>query len=628
LNTTDATTSRGDQLAALTYFYTFNVLLLAIVGHGYLANIPSGTSVIGWIVTVLAFVANFAMLALVPMLLSSVALIWRRQWITLLAAILFFGSLNVFIYVDLFIYQLWRFHFNSMVINLLTTAGAGDSVTAGTSTLVSASIVFAAIFAAEVGFAWIGLPRLKRFTWAGRLNCRKGFVLWLTAVASLILANMIAYDIGHLRDDEEILRLHTILPLYQSVTIKRFANRVLGMNISPTSGFRMHKVTGSLDYPKAPLRLSPGTPRPNIVIIALEGARYDMLAPDVMPALWQFGQTNLVFENHYSGGNCTRYGIFTMLYGIYGTYWQRALHEQHGPALVRLLKDNGYKFRILSCSDLNYPEFRSTAFIDIPDSIWDHPHCERVERDRLMTDEFIKFVSETNTPFCAFMFYDASHQPYHYPPEHAVFDTGTVTTEINYVKLARGGGDVSIAQLRNRYKNSLHYDDTQIGRVLQALEDRGLMDNTLIFIAGDHGEEFGEYGFFGHDSTYDPAQVRTLMVAHIPGQQPQTIRRVTSHLDYVPTVCAYMGVENPLADYTQGTPLLSTEPRPYAFITSWDTAALADGTNITTFGLEAYKAPTAVYNSQYKPLPNQRQELAARKVQLVNALHEMRWFTK
>jgi membrane-anchored protein YejM (alkaline phosphatase superfamily) len=78
------------------------------------------------------------------------------------------------------------------------------------------------------------------------------------------------------------------------------------------------------------------------------------------------------------------------------------------------------------------------------------------------------------------------------------------------------------------------------------------MDNTLIFIAGDHGEEFGEYGFFGHDSMYDPDQIRTIIVVHIPGQPPQKIQRVASHLDFVPTILSYMGVENPLNVYAQG----------------------------------------------------------------------------
>src|SRR5439155_20579425 len=141
------------------------------------------------------------------------------------------------------------------------------------------------------------------------------------------------------------------------------------------------------------------------------------------------------FDNHYSTGNATRYGIFGLIYGIHGTYWQRAVTEQHGPVLLRTLKQLDYTIRILSCTDLNYPEFRSTAFVDVPDAITDHWNCDRISRDRLMTDEFIRFVQQVKQPYFVFMFYDASHQPYHYPAEHNVFDTGGLTEEINYLRL-------------------------------------------------------------------------------------------------------------------------------------------------------------------------------------------------
>ena len=84
-------------MEALAWCYVFNILLLMSVGHGYLACVPSGTSILGWLATLLAFVANFALLALVPALLSLVALVSRRLWVMLTAAVILFGLLNVFI---------------------------------------------------------------------------------------------------------------------------------------------------------------------------------------------------------------------------------------------------------------------------------------------------------------------------------------------------------------------------------------------------------------------------------------------------------------------------------------------------------------------------------------------------
>jgi hypothetical protein len=91
------------------------------------------------------------------------------------------------------IYQLWRFHFNGMVYNLLTTPGAGDSVTAGTGTVVSALLIAALIFAAEVAFGVCGLPRLQRLNFAGRLRTRKALLYSLAGVAMFIFLDKAVY---------------------------------------------------------------------------------------------------------------------------------------------------------------------------------------------------------------------------------------------------------------------------------------------------------------------------------------------------------------------------------------------------------------------------------------------------
>ncbi len=602
--------TRRERIEALLSFYWLNVALLAVIGHGYLASVPPGTSVAGWMETAFAYLANFAMWALAPLLVTLPAVLARRAWVTWLVAVVTFGALNVFIYADSVIYQLWRFHFNGFVWNLLTTRGAGDSVTAGRSTAWTTAGVIALIAAAEAGMAFWSRSR--------RLVGGKIFVV---SVAGLILLDKAWFDVGHLRDDTETLRLKTILPLYQTVTIKRFAARVLGMRVSREPTVRFHDRSASLDYPKSPLRLPADGPRPNVLVVAVEGARADMLTPDVMPNLCRWGEQHLVLENHYSTGNATRYGIFGMIYGIHGTYWQRALAEQHGPVLIRALKQLGYSFRILSCTDLNYPEFRSTAFVDVPDAITDHWAGARVDRDRHMTDALLEFLRQDRRPYFAFMFFDASHQPYHFPPEHAVFDTGGLTDEINYLRLTHDKSQIPF--IRNRYKNSLHYVDALLGRVLEAVDT-----NTIVFIAGDHGEEFGETGFFGHDSSFDRIQTHTLAVASIPGETPRHITQFTSHLDLVPTVLTYLGAENPLEDYTQGQPLTAGRQRPYLFVTTWGSAAMIESNTTTVFGLEAYNAGTVVTDANNVPLPDQRKAIAARKDRLVSVLREMRHFTK
>ncbi|MBI3849503.1 MAG: sulfatase-like hydrolase/transferase [Verrucomicrobia bacterium] len=631
MNTEEINRSAGNSgtaanAEALVYFYLFNVGMLMVVGHAYLSNVPQGTSFPGWLATLLAFAANFAMLALVPLILSLLALVARRGWVTLTAAVVLFGFLNFFIYADSVIYSLWRFHFNAVVWNLITTPGSADNVIAGRSTVLTTLLIVILIFAAEIAFAVFALPWLGRRPNAAASRNKKASLCCGAVVLSLIALDKAGYAVGDLRDNQEILRVRQLLPLYQPLTMRKLGHQLLGIKTSAIVGLKMHNGAGSFDYPKAPLRFRPDAPHPNILIIAVEGGRFDMLTPDVMPFLSHWGATNLVFNQNYSAGNTTRYGIFGLIHGIYGTYWQRALAERQGPVLIRSLKPLGYNFRILCGTSLNYPEFRSTCFVDVPEAITDSWKGERVDRDRLMTDELIRFVDENKKPFFGFMFYIASHQPYYYPPNHAVFDTGGVSEDLNYIKLAHAPAQME--QIKNRYKNSLHYVDAEIERVLKAMEDRGLMNNTLVFMLGDHGEEFRELGLFGHDSSFDKYQTKTFMVAHIPGEAPRKIERLTSHMDVPSTILTYMGVENPLSDYTQGIPLLSAEPRPFVFIASWDNAAIEDGKMTTTFGTETYNTEMTVFDQNYTPLLNQREAISARQAQLLDTLGKMKQFTR
>src|SRR5439155_7454593 len=140
-------------------------------------SIPKGTSLLGWLVTLLAFTADFTMIALVPAILVLPTLITRRVWVTLVAAVLLFGCVGFFIYADSVIYRLWRFHFNGMVFNLLTTPGAGDTVTAGKGTVKSAVAVALLIYAAEIGFVVWLLPAVRRLRVTANLRSSKAMLL-------------------------------------------------------------------------------------------------------------------------------------------------------------------------------------------------------------------------------------------------------------------------------------------------------------------------------------------------------------------------------------------------------------------------------------------------------------------
>lgn len=99
-----------------------------------------------------------------------------------------------------------------------------------------------------------------------------------------------------------------------------------------------------------------------------------------------------------------------------------------------------------------------------------------------------------------------------------------------------------------RYKNSVRYADNLIQKVLDYLEEKHLLDETIVVISSDHGDEFNDnkLNFWGHGGNFTDAQIKVPLVIHWPGKKPANIEYMTSHLDLVPTLLPeVLGCETP-----------------------------------------------------------------------------------
>ena len=550
---------------------------------------PPGFGTAAWGAAITALVSTSAFATLLPTLvLLPVAVLVRRRLPIAAASAFLFGAWQFALYADSVIYALFRFHLNGLVLNALTTPGAGDSILLGGRTYVSAVLRLSLLFGLEAALAavvWSGSRRIEKA--GSRVPVRAICVL----LGLVFLADKGIYAFATTTRRPEYRFGDDLFPLYVQLHVEE--------SLFPEGGRRdaAAGVSSRLRYPRNPVRLAANAPRPNVLLVAVEGLRFDMLDRNVMPFLTDWSATQLVFRNHYSGGNSTRFGIFSLFYGLSGTYWNRFLAAARPPVLLDALRMRGYDFRILSCTDLNYPEFRETAFRHVGASIRDHWEGERVDRDRRMTDDLLGFLGRVRRPFFAFLFYDAPHGFYEYPPAFERFRP--VPSSGDYVRLAAENPALS-GPLFNRYRNSLGYVDSQIERVVRDLERRGLLENTLVFVTGDHGEEFGERGYRGHGGTFDRFQTSTLMVAHLPGEPAREVRRLTSHVDVVPTILERIGATNPPGDYSQGVPLTAPTGPSSLIVSAWREAAVIRPDSTVVFGLTEYAPFLHVYDREYR----------------------------
>ncbi len=92
------------------------------------------------------------------------------------------------------------------------------------------------------------------------------------------------------------------------------------------------------------------------------------------------------------------------------------------------------------------------------------------------------------------------------------------------------------------YYASLSYSDAQIGKVLNALDELDLADNTLVFLFGDHGWSLGEHSLWAKHSPFDVATHTPLIVRVPGGKTTGSTKGLVEFIDIYPTVLDLLGL--------------------------------------------------------------------------------------
>jgi arylsulfatase A-like enzyme len=89
---------------------------------------------------------------------------------------------------------------------------------------------------------------------------------------------------------------------------------------------------------------------------------------------------------------------------------------------------------------------------------------------------------------------------------------------------------------RALYDGEIAFTDHHIGRLLKAIQERGLADKTAILFTADHGEAFGEHGMIRHGFELWEELVRVPLLVHVPGVAPGHVAVRRSLIDLTPTI--------------------------------------------------------------------------------------------
>ena len=159
-------------------------------------------------------------------------------------------------------------------------------------------------------------------------------------------------------------------------------------------------------------------------------------------------------------------------------------------------------------------------------------------------------------PFFLYLHFLDAHWPYPAPEEWVTrFATAAATERFRgkdskalYSSINDGGYTMTPADraaLEALYDGAIAYLDAELGRLFAGLELRGLMDDTIVCVLADHGEEFGEHGKVGHGHGLWQDLLHVPWILTLPGRAPARNDSPVSLIDLFPTLLAAASLPAP-----------------------------------------------------------------------------------
>lgn len=605
-------------------FFLINTLLSLLVGLNYLTILPDFNAVTGegfstifvWFFLIISFTAQVSMIFLFFcsfILVLSFFIPWFR--VIFLFSIFLCSTLIFILVVDSIVFKIYHLHYAALGWEILKVNAFSQVISLSIIERASLIAVGVLLLLIESIIGW------QVWQQAQKNNLAK----WNKTILVILVCSIISsygitlfarkatvkHGIEQTNLSYLLVKATRFIPYYDDMFhfILPIQDKI--RHIDTPFGkvdFQIYEKNRSLNYPKQILQCRSASPL-NIVIIGIDTWRFDSMNSRITPHIANFAKKSFNFLNHWSGGNCTQAGMFSLFYGIPANYWDAFLQQQRGPELIKQLIKARYKITVFTSAQLNFPAFDQTVFRDVKRLKIYTPGSTTIARDQAITQEFKKFLLSRNAkhPFFSFIFYDAPHNYCESIPTQLPFRPWI--TRCNRFSLTQYSDPKPYL---NRYQNAVYFVDQQIHDVLNALREKDLLKNTIIIITGDHGEEINDNqsGYWQHASAYTSHQLHVPLLIYWPTQKPATYQHFTTHYDVAPTMMKeVLNCQNNFESYSIGESLFTTKQRfpliaggyaDYAIISQDQIARVYRGGD---YGIDNQKGhPIEKYQLKIKPL--------------------------
>jgi membrane-anchored protein YejM (alkaline phosphatase superfamily) len=564
-------------------FVILNIALLSIIMLSYLSVISIDKNYLNIIFLVTAIVGQAGSIAIIFILTPALILAFIRvpnHTVMVITAVIA-STIALVILIDSNVYRLYHYHINGVLLRILASPAFSEIIEFSWIEWIIVAFIAVATIIAEViccVFAW-------------KTNTNKTpvkLISLLTVAPVLLLGSQVIHAYADAVSIDSILIESIAIPQYYGMSAKRFITK--HHLVSPIEMRQHANISGklssnhNLNYPMHQLQLQLRNNAPNILIIGIDDLRPDMLQKNIMPTIVDYAKQSIQFKNHYSGGNCTQPGLFALFYGLPATYWDATYTNEIRPTMLQQLQQHSYNLGIFMSASMLQPPFYKNIFRAIDGLKMETAGDTPWQRDEQINNEAINFLninSKQHKHFFAFMFYDAVHG-YNFPPNAKQPFQPEMQT-INHFLL---NNNYNPTPYLNRYKNAAYFVDGLIAKVLAAVKQDGLSNNTIVIITTDHGEEFNDNhkDYWGHSSDFSDAQIHIPLIIHIPGKPAQTVKYTTTSFDITPTIMQEVfTIKNPTQDYSIGKSLFDSQQQwPFIIVGSYSFNGIVNKDLITT----------------------------------------------
>jgi membrane-anchored protein YejM (alkaline phosphatase superfamily) len=367
-----------------------------------------------------------------------------------------------------------------------------------------------------------GLPGLQRVM-PKRIRAHLLALVALLAVTDVVWANY-AVAIGN-RQVEGLSQAHPLRTHWVDGFVAQFgASTGLLGDVNRAFSVAAPNNSAAKNNPFAQLLPFDSAAGANVMVLAIEGLNIGYF--DQLTALDTIRQTAIIGLNHFSTGDTTHLGLLGLTHGAPPFFYGDPRKAQS--KYIGLFNKNGYRTRRFG--------FEITQYAQMED--YSHnfslPTVEPPRNnDWAMLDDISRYTA-AGGKYLAIVYYFGTHWPYWHESRFTRFQP-EVPFDFDYSRWDLGTYRTEIS---NRYRNSLDELNDWLQRFLQFVD----LQNTVLVVVGDHGEELLEEGRLTHSGGLWERAIRTPLLIHIPSATVARLSGVTSHANVLPAIAAAVGV--------------------------------------------------------------------------------------